>query len=309
LRGIDAQQRKLMQDVVTEGLSPYRVSVLEKDLHLSFVLERLRSSQPELPGLVLCGGTSLVKGHKLIARMSEDMDFKVSVDSDVSKNKRSLFLSGLKRQITSVLADDGFVVENVSAHNRNSFFGIELGYAPAFPIEAALRPHILLEFTAESPFLPPVFCATTSLLGRATRQELHSVSFPCLHVEETVAEKSVAFLRRSRSSGTESRKPWDSRLVRHVYDIGSIGLNGVDSSVVEAAFLNAMERDATKYAFSDPQFRANPRAELAVALNNMDISTLEGDYETFVKSLVAGPALPFKEALEQFHAVVRKLLQ
>jgi len=154
-----------------------------------------------------------------------------------------------------------------------------------------------------------VFCATTSLLGRATRQELHSVSFPCLHVEETVAEKSVAFLRRSRSSGTESRKPWDSRLVRHVYDIGSIGLNGVDSSVVEAAFLNAMERDATKYAFSDPQFRANPRAELAVALNNMDISTLEGDYETFVKSLVAGPALPFKEALEQFHAVVRKLLQ
>ena len=100
MRGIDAQQRKLIQDVVTEGLSTYRVSVLEKDLHLSFVLERLRSSQPELPGLVLCGGTSLVKGHKLIARMSEDMDFKVSVDSDVSKNKRSLFLSGLKRQIT-----------------------------------------------------------------------------------------------------------------------------------------------------------------------------------------------------------------
>jgi hypothetical protein len=44
---------------------------------------------------------------------------------------------------------------------------------------------------------------------------------------------------------------------------------------------------------------------LAVA-PNMGISRLEGDYETFVKSLVAGQALPFKEALEEFHAVVRK---
>lgn len=153
-----------------------------------------------------------------------------------------------------MLADEGFVVEIVSAHNRNSFFGIELGCAPAFPIEAALRSHILLEFTAESPFLPPVRCATTSLLGRATREELHPVSFPCLHVEETVAEKSVAFPRRSRSGGSKSRKSWDSRLVRHVYNIGSIGVNGVGFSAVGAAFVTAMERDATKYVISDPQF-------------------------------------------------------
>jgi len=73
-------------------------------------LERLRSSQLERPALVLCGGTSLVKGHKLIARMSEDMDFKVSVNSDFSKNQRALFLSGLNRQIISLFAHDGSVV-------------------------------------------------------------------------------------------------------------------------------------------------------------------------------------------------------
>lgn len=87
MRGIGARQRDLIEDVVNEGLSLYPVSALEKDLHLSFILERLNSGQLEVPGLVLCGGTSLVKGHKLIARMSEDMDFKVVVDSDVSKNQ------------------------------------------------------------------------------------------------------------------------------------------------------------------------------------------------------------------------------
>ena len=309
MRGIDARQRDLIQDVANEGLSPYSISALEKDLHLVFILDRLRLSQAELPGLVLCGGTSLVKGHKLIARMSEDMDFKVAISSDFSTNKRSSFLSSLKGQITTLLAEDGFVVENVSAHNQNSFFSIELRYSPAFPIEAALRPHILVEFTAESPFSPPVFCRATSLLGLAVPEELHPVSFPCLQIEETVAEKLVAFLRRSRRNGWQSGEPRDSRLVRHVYDIGSIWLNGVEFSKVEAAFMNAMERDANKYALGDPEFLANPRMELANAADNLDTSALQVDYESFVKSLVAGPALSFNQAFEQFQSLVWELLR
>jgi len=309
LRGIDARQRDLIQDVVNEGLSPYPVSALEIDLHLSSILERLSSRQPELAGLVLCGGTSLVKGHKLISRMSEDMDFKVVVASDVSRNQRSLFLSDLKRQISALFVEDGFAVQNVSAHDQNSFFSIELGYSPAFPIEAALRPHILLEFTAETPFSTPTICEAVSLLGLAVPEELDSVSFPCLHIEETVAEKSVAFLRRSRRKGTELFEPRDSRLVRHVYDIGSIGLKGVEFSTVEAAFVNAIERDARKYAVRDPEFRANPRMELADAAHNLDTSVLQGDYETFVKALVAGPALDFEQVFEQFHSLVRRLLR
>lgn len=205
LRGIDAQQADLIRDVVNEGLSPYVVAALGKDLHLTFILGRMDSSQPELPGLVLCGGTSLVRGQKLIARMSEDMDFKVSVDSEVSKNNRSLFLSGLKRQITSVLAEDGFVVENLSAHERNSFLAIERGYAPAFPIETALRPHILLEFTGES-----LFCA------RVLRHHFTIGSgYPA---GAALGVFPLPSSRRDccRSSGTGPRKPWDPRLVRHV---------------------------------------------------------------------------------------------
>jgi hypothetical protein len=309
LRGIDARQRDVIQDVVNEGLSPYSISALEKDLHLGVILDRLRLGHAELPDLVLCGGTSLVKGHKLIARMSEDMDFKVVIESDFSKSQRSSFLSRLKGQLSTLLAEDGFAVEKVSAHNQNSFFSIELRYSPAFPIEVALRPHILLEFTAESPFSPPVMCQASSLLGLAVPEELRPVSFPCLQIEETVAEKTVAFLRRSRRKGLEPGEPRDSRLVRYLYDIGSIGLNGVEFSKVEAAFMNALERDASKYELGDPEFRANPRMELANAAGNLDASALQVDYETFVKSLVAGPALSFHQAFEQFTSLVRDLLR
>lgn len=308
MRGLDARERHLIQDVLTEGISPYSSSALEKDLHLSFILERLYSSQPGLAELVLCGGTSLVKAHTLISRMSEDMDFKVVVGSDLSKNQRSSFLSRLKRKITSLLADDGFSVERVSAHDGNSFFSIELGYSPAFPIEVALRPHILLEFTAETPFLSPVVCQSSSLVGLAVSQELHSVSLACLVVEETVAEKSVAFLRRSRARGSQSAPSRDRRLVRHVFDIGSIGLSGIDLPAVESAFEHALGRDAAKFGESDPEFRANPRAALAHAADTLDTSALRSDYEAFVKSLVAGPAVAFDRALEQFLLLVRKLL-
>lgn len=309
MRGIDARQRDLIQDVVNEGLSPYSISALEKDLHLGFILDRLRLNHAELPDLVLCGGTSLVKGHKLIARMSEDMDFKVVIESDFSKSQRSLFLSRVKRQLSALLAEDGFAVEQVSAHNQNGFFSIGLRYSPAFPIQVALRPHILVEFTAESPFASPVMCQASSLLGLAVPEELRPVSFPCLQVEETVAEKTVAFLRRSRRTGWESGEPRDARLVRHLYDIGSIGLKGVEFTKVAAAFMNAVERDANKYGAGDPEFRANPRIELANAASNLDTSALQVDYEIFVKSLVAGPALSFHQAFEQFTALVRDLLR
>lgn len=309
MRRVDASQRDLIRDVVNERLSPYSVSALEKDLHLSVILERLNSSQSELPGLVLCGGTSLVKGHRLISRMSEDMDFKVIVGSDLSKNQRSLFLSGLKHEIASLLGAEGFLVSNVSAHNRNHYFRIELEYSPSFPREAALRPHILLEFTAETPFLSAMVCQSNSLLGLAVSEELHSVSFPCLDVGETVAEKSVAFLRRSRNGGTRSEESRDRRLVRHVYDIGTIGLTGIDFQALQSAFDNAVGRDAVKYASQDPEFAKNPRAELARASTNLNLALLRADYEGFVDSLVAGPALGFDQAFENFRALVGELLR
>ena len=167
----------------------------------------------------------------------------------------------------------------------------------------------MLEFTAESPFLTPVVCQSSSLLSLAVSEEIRPFPLPCFDVRETVAEKTVAFLRRSRSITSQAGGLWDRRLIRHVYDVGSIVAQGVDYSTVEVAFVNAMNRDSVKYANQDPEFSADPRMALARVAENLNIAVLELDYGTFVESLVAGPALSFREAFEQFGSLVQKLLQ
>lgn len=73
--------------------------------------------------------------------------------------------------------------------------------------------------------------------------------------------------------------------------------------------MNATRRDSAKYATQDPEFANNPKMELARALNNLDTSVLRADYEIFVESLVAEPALGFDQAFEQFLSLARKLLR
>ncbi|WP_184335218.1 nucleotidyl transferase AbiEii/AbiGii toxin family protein [Povalibacter uvarum] len=55
--------------------------------------------------LVFSGGTCLARAHKLISRMSEDIDFKiVPIDADaVSKTQRRKQLAELRDKITSSL--------------------------------------------------------------------------------------------------------------------------------------------------------------------------------------------------------------
>ncbi len=49
--------------------------------------------------------------------------------------------------------------------------------------------------------------------------------------------------------------------------------------------------------------------ELARAADNLDTPALEADYESFVESLVAGPALGFDQSFQQFLLLIRKLLR
>lgn len=49
---------------------------LEKDWHVSNVLKALSELENEHLEPIFCGGTSLLKGYKIINRFSEDVDLK-----------------------------------------------------------------------------------------------------------------------------------------------------------------------------------------------------------------------------------------
>lgn len=49
-------------------------AVIEKDYYATQVIHKLSNVENEYFRLVFCGGTCLAKAHKLVQRMSEDVD-------------------------------------------------------------------------------------------------------------------------------------------------------------------------------------------------------------------------------------------
>jgi predicted nucleotidyltransferase component of viral defense system len=71
-------------------------SVIEKDYFVTQVIHALSKIENEYFRLLFCGGTCLSKAHKIVNRMSEDVDFKIQlkkIDANLSKTK---FLKELK---------------------------------------------------------------------------------------------------------------------------------------------------------------------------------------------------------------------
>lgn len=107
-------------------------------------------------GLVFCGGTCLSKAHRLIERMSEDVDFKLVVPEGLSRTARSKRLSQFKKRVALVFQEAGFQVppEQVVARDENSYVAMNLLYESRFPPVASLRSEIKVEFNARPPVLP-----------------------------------------------------------------------------------------------------------------------------------------------------------
>ncbi|NTW52694.1 MAG: nucleotidyl transferase AbiEii/AbiGii toxin family protein [Chlorobiaceae bacterium] len=89
MKTITASERDIILDVTGEGLTALPAAVLEKDLLVTEILDRMRSLDTGSMMLVFCGGTSLSKAHGLLERMSEDIDFKVIVPEGLSRNEKA----------------------------------------------------------------------------------------------------------------------------------------------------------------------------------------------------------------------------
>src|SRR5690348_9106348 len=69
-------------------------AVIEKDYYVTQVIHALSNLENESFRLIFCGGTCLAKAHKLVQRMSEDVDFKVQ-----RKTRENFSRSRLKSEL------------------------------------------------------------------------------------------------------------------------------------------------------------------------------------------------------------------
>lgn len=315
MKTITTQEHDWIEDVIGEGLTSLAEAILEKDLLLTQVLRLIAQTDNDGIQLVFCGGTCLSKAHRLIQRMSEDVDFKLVVPEGLSRTARSKRLSQFKNRLAVVLSDAGFLVppEQIVARDENSYVALNLHYASRFSPVASLRPEIKVEFNAHPPVLPTTPMPIRSMLHELIDAPTDEFSIECVSVDETLAEKVLSFLRRTAEARAgRNRAEYDDRLVRHLYDVHAIAAHHdrMMNALPYAHFGTLVAGDAAQYRNQYPEFEQDPFGQMREVIKALQTEPagFERDYLRFVDELVFGETVPFSEATAVFINLAERLL-
>ncbi len=135
----------------TEDRRKFRASLIEKDYYCSLVLRDLAPLFGA--ALVFKGGTSLSKVHSDFFRLSEDLDFSISVPAAASQAERRKAAAPFKELFAQIVAKSGCfrIADELAAHNQNRQYNARLAYRSSvtaqddfLKIEVGLREEVLL---------------------------------------------------------------------------------------------------------------------------------------------------------------------
>src|SRR5580700_6265202 len=117
--------------------------LVEKDWYVVTALTAINTADVKPFRLVFSGGTALSRAHRLIRRMSEDIDLKIVSDHQRSRTE----LRKLRDNVTSALMHAGLQFDPENAVHRDSgnasrYTIYRLPYKPLLTGEGALRSEI-----------------------------------------------------------------------------------------------------------------------------------------------------------------------
>jgi hypothetical protein len=215
--------------------------LVAKDFQVVRAIAAIASLDAAPYALVFGGGTALARAHRLVQRMSEDVDFKIVPlpVSPTSRNGQRRALGDLADRVTAALQEAGFVFDPadpacVRSRNENRYTIWHLPYASA---GQGLRPTIQIELTYAPMRRPTVSRSVSSFVAEAHKQPPEVPVIACVSLTETAAEKLAALTRRiAMELAGLSRDP-DPTLIRHVYDLHMMRLH------VDVADVAALARD------------------------------------------------------------------
>lgn len=248
--------------------------------------------------LVFGGGTALSRAHRLIRRMSEDIDLKIVTDKPLTRPA----LRRLRDTITDALLQAGFAFDPQNPHHRESgnasrYTLYRLPYASLAAGQGILRPEIQIETAVWPLRLPPIERPVISFLAEAFNRPPEVPAVSCVALAETVAEKFVALTRRAGAEFAQAGGPRDPALVRHVYDLHVMRAH-YDAAEVVSLACTIMVADAKAYGHQFPAYRENPIAETLRAVagiaNDPDFAKR---YAAFRRDMVYGESPEFETAL------------
>jgi hypothetical protein len=283
-------------------------ALVEKDWFVVKALAAISAADKGPFQLVFQGGTALSRAHRVIERMSEDIDIKI-----VSKGAPPRpALRRLRESITDELLKTGFKFDPKNPDHRKSNYEsrytlYQLPYEPIAEGKGVLRPEIQIETSVWDVRRPPIELPVISFLAEAYKRPPEVPAIACAAMEETAAEKFVALTRRAGMVLTGGQRERDPTLVRHIYDLHAIRAH-YDTTEVGTLASEIMKSDAETYGNQFPAYRADPLSETLRAVDG--IATDAGfarDYANFQRDMVYGDAPDFETAIATLRSLTDSL--
>ncbi|MCY3019390.1 MAG: nucleotidyl transferase AbiEii/AbiGii toxin family protein [Planctomycetota bacterium] len=246
------------------GFSP---RLLEKDYFCTLVLAHLSSPK----AIVFKGGTCLAKVHAGFYRLSEDLDFSVSVSPKTPRSVRSKQAESLRLALQG-MPDALQTVEPLRGSNNSTQYNGLVGYGS---LVDGQEQSIRIELSLREPLLlPPVVGqANTVLLDPVSGKPfVPAIAVTCMSRMEAIAEKFRAALSRREAA------------IRDFFDLDyavrKLGIQPRDPGLV------TMVQQKLRVAGNDPVNISGPRladlrgqidARLKPVLRSRDFTTFDLD--------------------------------
>jgi hypothetical protein len=214
-----APDKIIIEEVALElGIDP---AFVEKDWYVVQLIREISGADIFGAQVIFTGGTALSKAHRLLQRFSEDIDFRLILPTvpPLSGSRQRKLLSAIRDRLREIVATQfPEVVIQWKARDENRFFSFEVDYPSVVTPSEALRPHILIEFTATTLSLPPLIRPVFSLIAELTKTDAEIAAVVCIDPVENAVDKMSALVWRVPD---RVRQPEDDDpdLVRHIHDL------------------------------------------------------------------------------------------
>jgi hypothetical protein len=273
-------------------------ALVEKDIHVVKALAAITAIPIAPLQLVFGGGTALSRAHRLIRRMSEDIDLKIAAAVPPTRPA----LRQLREAITDALLTAGFDFDpsnrgHRDSNNESRYTIFRLPYKARAAGEGALRPEIQIETALWPVRLPTVERPVISFLAEAFKRPPEIAKIACVSITETAAEKFVALTRRIGVERAHGGPP-DTTLVRHIYDLHVIRTH-YHPAEVAALIPSIMQSDAQAFGNQFPAYRDNPMDETRRALHALEFDpTYVRRFADFCRLMVYGDPVEYAACID-----------
>ena len=292
------------------------IGLVEKDLEVVRAIAAIAALDASPFTLVFGGGTALARAHKIVRRMSEDVDFKIvpTAAAPTSRSGLRRSLAKLRGQVRDALHVAGFVFDPEDDHaqhsqNEDRYTVWHLPYDSITGPGHGLRPEIKLELTYAPMRQPPVTLPVSSFVTEAVKGLPDIACIACFGLNETAAEKLIALTRRTAMDLAGLSQDPDPTLVRHIYDLYAMR-DLIDTVTVGNLAADIAASDAIEFRNQYSAYADDIAGETRKALDALQNEPIHRRrFDDFLSAMVYGEKSEFTDALGTVMGLAEKTKQ